>query len=71
MDKANVESIADRYLDSIYRIAVNYCKNTDDAEDAVQNAFLKMINTDTVFTEDEHTAGLVLVTPLPEDVRNK
>ena len=54
MDKADIESIADRYLDSIYRIAVNYCKNTDDAGDAVQNAFLKLINTDTVFTDDEH-----------------
>lgn len=54
MEKAEIELIADRYLDSLYYIAVNYCKNADDASDAVQNAFLKLINTDTVFTDDEH-----------------
>ena len=41
MDKADLRAIADKYMDSVYRIAVNYCKNADDAADAVQNAFLK------------------------------
>ena len=54
MKKADVEAIADRYLNSVYRVAVNYCKNADDASDAVQNAFLKLLNTDMVFNDDEH-----------------
>ena len=54
MDKDNLEAIAGRYLDSVYRVAVNYCKNTENAADAVQNAFLKLMTTDTAFADDEH-----------------
>ena len=54
MDKARFESVAEKYLDSVYRAAVNYCKNTDDAADAVQNAFFKLMTTNTVFEDDEH-----------------
>lgn len=54
MESAKVEAVARKYLDSLYRIAVNYCKNRDDAEDAVQNAFLKLIKTETEFNNDEH-----------------
>lgn len=54
MEKAKIESMAERYLDSIYHIAVSYCKNREDAADAVQNAFLKLLTTDTVFNDDEH-----------------
>ncbi len=54
MDSAKVEAIAGKYLDSLYRIAVNYCKNTEDAGDAVQNAFLKLMKTKNEFNDDEH-----------------
>ena len=54
MDKARVDIIAGKYLDSVYHIAVNYCKNSEDAEDAVQNAFLKLLTTDVAFNDDEH-----------------
>ena len=54
MDRAWFESVAEKYLDSVYRAAVNYCKNADDAADAVQNAFFKLMTTNTVFEDDEH-----------------
>ena len=54
MDRARFESVAEKYLDSVYRAAVNYCKNADDAADAVQNAFFKLMTTDKVFEDDEH-----------------
>ncbi len=54
MDSAEVEIVAKKYLDSIYRVAINYSKNAQDAGDAVQNAFLKLIKTDMVFLDDEH-----------------
>jgi len=54
MDKEKLDTIAKKYLDSVYHIAVGYCKNKDDAADAVQNAFLKLVSTDTVFNDDEH-----------------
>lgn len=54
MDRARFEAVAEKYLDSVYRTAVNYCKDADDAADAVQNAFLKLLNSDTAFIDDEH-----------------
>ena len=43
MDKADLGAIADKYMDSVYRIAVNYCKNADDA--AVQSVIRKALDT--------------------------
>ena len=54
MDAVKYHSIADRYLDDVYRTVLSCCKNKENAEDAVQNAFLKLLNTDTEFTDDEH-----------------
>ncbi len=54
MDSAEVEIVAKKYLDSVYRVAINYSKNAQDASDAVQNAFLKLIKTDMVFSDEEH-----------------
>ena len=54
MDKATITTIADRHLDAVYRIVVSYCRNAEDASDAVQNAFLKLMTTDTTFKDDDH-----------------
>ena len=54
MNSAEVEIVAKKYLDSVYRVAINYSKNTQDAGDAVQNAFLKLMKTDMVFSDEEH-----------------
>lgn len=43
-----------QYTDSMLRIAVNYCRQLSDAEDIVQEAFLKLYENDTVFTDSEH-----------------
>lgn len=42
------------YSDMIMRIAANYCKNTDDAEDIVQNTFLRLIQNKADFNDEEH-----------------
>lgn len=42
------------YADSILRIAVNYCNNRSDAEDIVQEVFLKLLETETNFKNQEH-----------------
>ncbi len=54
MDAVKYHSICDRMLDDVYKAALSCCKNRDDADDAVQNAFLKLLKTDTEFTDDEH-----------------
>ena len=54
MDKASITTIADRHLDAVYHIVLAYCKNAEDASDAVQNAFLKLMATNTAFKDDDH-----------------
>lgn len=48
------EEIANRYTDIVYRAALNYCKNKEDAEDAVQNTFVKLLQADVDFADEEH-----------------
>lgn len=45
---------AERWLDTAYRVALNCLKSSADAEDAVQEAFLRLWRTDTAFDSEEH-----------------
>lgn len=45
---------AERYLDMVYRIALNWFRNPADAEDASQNAMLRLWQTDTDFQGEDH-----------------
>ena len=45
---------AQRYLDMVYRIALNWFRNPADAEDAAQNAMLRLWRTDTDFQGEDH-----------------
>lgn len=45
---------AERHLDMVYRVALNWFRSPADAEDAAQTAMLKLWQTDTEFTDDEH-----------------
>ena len=45
---------AERYLDMVYRIALNSLRHPADAEDAAQNTMLRLWRTDTDFTGEEH-----------------
>ena len=43
MEAAEFNRIAGKYIDVVYRTTLSYCKNKNDAEDAVQNTFLKLL----------------------------
>ena len=45
---------AERYLDMIYRIALNWFRRPPDAEDAAQEVMLRLWRTDTAFESEEH-----------------
>ena len=45
---------AERYLDTLYRVALNSLRVPADAEDAVQETMLRFWRTDTVFDSGEH-----------------
>lgn len=55
MEAAEYHRIVETYLDEVYRTVFCYCKNKETAEDAVQNTFLKLLNTkDTQFKDEKH-----------------
>ena len=45
---------AERYLDMVYRIALNWFRNPADGEDAAQNTMLRLWRTDTDFQGEDH-----------------
>ena len=45
---------AERHLDMVYRVALNWLRSPADAEDAAQNAMLRLWRTDTAFQGEEH-----------------
>lgn len=54
MEGAEFQRIAEKYIDIVYRTTLSYCNSKSDAEDAVQNAFYKLLKSDVVFENDEH-----------------
>ncbi|MBQ3929105.1 MAG: sigma-70 family RNA polymerase sigma factor [Clostridia bacterium] len=55
MDANEYHRIVEMYLDDVYRTVFCCCKNKENAEDAVQNAFLKLLKEkNTVFQDDAH-----------------
>ena len=43
VDETEYQRIVETYLDDVYRTVLACCKNKENAEDAVQNAFLKLL----------------------------
>ena len=44
----------ERYSNNLYKIALSYCKNKYDAEDILQNVFIKLLQSEEEFQSDEH-----------------
>lgn len=54
MERAEYIQVVDTYADMVYRVAYSYCRTGSDAEDVVQNVFLKLLESDTEFQDVEH-----------------
>ena len=54
MDSKEYKRLADQYIDMVYRVALNGCKNKYDADDVVQNTFIKLLKCKKQFDTDEH-----------------
>lgn len=54
MEKTEMEEIYDKYANIVYRTAFSYLKNQSDAEDAVQDVFLKYFASDRSFDSEQH-----------------
>ena len=54
METKEYQRLVNLYLDMVYRIALNGCKNTYDADDVVQDTFMKLLKCRKPFDSDEH-----------------
>ena len=54
MEDAEYIRIFHQYLDTVYRVALSGCKNPQDAEDIVQSTFLKLLERNLEFKDEEH-----------------
>ena len=43
METKEYQRLVNLYLDMVYRVALNGCKNTYDADDMVQDTFMKLL----------------------------
>lgn len=46
--------LAKRYIDTVFRVALNYIKSPSDADDVTQNVFLKLLQEQKSFDNDNH-----------------
>ena len=54
MDTKEYERLVNLYLGSIYRVALNGCTGSSDAEDVVQNTFVKLWERKDAFPDDDY-----------------
>lgn len=54
MDTREYEKIVTKYMDTVYRIAISHTKDAQDADDVVQQTFVKLLTKHVNFTDEEH-----------------
>lgn len=55
MERSEFYRLAERYQDTVFRVALNYLRSVPDAEDMVQEVFLRLYTAKQPFQTDEHT----------------
>lgn len=58
----DIETIYQRHVDTLYRVAYSFMKNPADAEDMVQEAFVRLLRGDVTFTSEQHEKAWLIVT---------
>ena len=61
-NRERIKEIYDRQVDRVYRTAMVFMKNTQDAEDIVQSVFLTLIEKGIQFDTPEHEKAWFIVT---------
>ena len=60
MTNNEMELLYDKYSGSVYRLALSYCKNTADAEDIVQEVFMKLFSADMTFSDERSEKAWIM-----------
>lgn len=54
MSKEEFSALAEKYMDTIYRVAYSWTKNSDDANDVTQDVLIQLYKTTKEFESDSH-----------------
>lgn len=65
-DHENFTSLAERYMDMVYRIAFHDLRSPQDADDVTQEVFLRLLRTDAHFDSDCHAKHWLIRVTLNE-----
>ena len=60
MDESRLSFYIHKYHSTVYRLAYSYLKNPDDAEDVVQEAFLRLYLSNNKFDTDENVKAWLI-----------
>lgn len=60
IDKTNIEEYFSRYRDNVFAIAFNYFKNSYEADDCVQETFVKLFKCKNDFESEEHIRNWII-----------
>ncbi len=60
MTNNEMELLYDKHSGSVYRLALSYCKNTADAEDIVQEVFMKLFSADMTFKDERSEKAWIM-----------
>lgn len=58
--KTETSVVVEKYKDSIFSAAFNVCANAADAEDVVQDTFIRYHTTNTQFADEQHIRAWLL-----------
>lgn len=62
MDEMKFKEIYERNVDTVYRICYSYLKNKSDAEDIVQETFIRLLRKEVKFENYKHEKAWLIVT---------
>ena len=54
MTEEQFTPLAQRYMDTVYRVAYSYLRSPSDADDVTQDVLIQLYKTDTPFRDGEH-----------------
>ena len=62
--------IARKYMDTVYRVALNYVRSPDAADDITQEVFLRLLRSETLFKSEEHIRNWLIRVTINESKRD-
>ena len=66
LTKEEFTCLARKYMDTVFRVAMNYLKNKTDADDVTQNVLLKFYKSDVYFESEKHVKHWLIRVTLNE-----